>query len=134
MSETQQSENSSSQPIREQTIFEGLVQQLENTDTANETEMSNMFTGLFRQINTMVNTGTDSNQFITAMFGEERGNEINQKVEIMEFFKSTLLTNTFNDTIAITKRKFNLSDDYECDILLKVKFESVIKAEVPNID
>lgn len=70
----------------------------------------------------VINGSDETSDLLTKLFGAKIVSEMEKRKEIQDFFKEELKESGIEATVAKVKKEFDIPEDYEIDITLKIKF------------
>lgn len=126
-------------------IMQGMLDQMRDINMDDENAIGNMFANMFKHVNTMVKsipiqqqqvpenekdekimTDKFTGQLLTSLFGTDQATEaleiIKRQQDVALFITESLKTMTLSIALNLAKDKFNLPDDFEMELKLKLTF------------
>jgi len=125
-------------------IMQGMLDQMRDINMDDENAVGNMFANMFKHVNTMVksipiqqqvpNNEKDekimndnfTGQLLTSLFGTDQATEaleiIKRQQDVALFVTESLKTTTLPIALNLAKDKFNLPDNFEMELKLKLTF------------
>jgi hypothetical protein len=116
--------SSSPLPEEDNSLLGSITNVFSNADVSNSKDFGKAIGNVAASLTDVINGSDETSDLLTKLFGSKIVAEMEKRKKIQDFFKEELNENGVKATIAKVKKEFDIPEDYEIDITLKVKFSA----------